>query len=229
MDTLSSSASTLKVSSALHSSHREFQHFKPPYTSYQFPWNTTTGPKSPLSNRTTSQPLHPKGALSSARCFSTTNTKTLSTKSSPITHESPTSGYAAALVEIAQNNGSLQTVRKDAEKLLKLLLLLDDAEKGEAVKEVVKRGELNRFLVVLLKLLVKRKKIDMVREVLMEFERICDELSGTNVVWVSSARKMKEDQLFGIARRVQKINGAINVKIKNFVGERPLSSFSFAF
>uniref|UniRef100_A0A2P2NYG3 Uncharacterized protein n=1 Tax=Rhizophora mucronata TaxID=61149 RepID=A0A2P2NYG3_RHIMU len=40
--------------------------------------------------------------------------------------------------------------------------------------------------------------------------------------------KMKEDKLSGIDQRVQKLNRAFNMKVKNFVGERP-SSFSFAF
>jgi F-type H+-transporting ATPase subunit delta len=54
----------------------------------------------------------------------------------------------------------------------------------------------------------------------MEFESICDELSGTRVVLVPSPKKMEEDQLFWIAKTVQNLTGAMNVKVKNFFDEK---------
>lgn len=102
-----------------------------------------------------------------------------------------------------------------------------EKEKGQIVKEVVKKGKVNRYLAGLLRMLIERNKLGMVNDVLVEFERIYDEMIGTRVVFVSSMKKMEEDELFVIAKRVQKLSGAAKVKIKNFVDDRvPLPSFA---
>lgn len=133
-------------------------------------------------------------------------------------------------------DNSLESVARDVRKLSKSLrnkqfiAFMNDPyvgvkEKGQVVKEVAEKGRLQRHLVSLLKMLVDKNKLGMVGEVLEEFARIYDELSGTRVVLVSSAKKMEEDHLFGIARRVQKLSGAMKVKVKNLIEE---SSPSFA-
>lgn len=96
--------------------------------------------------------------------------------------------------------------------------LVGEKNKGQLVKELAKKGKMNRLLVRLLKMLINRNKVTMVSEVLMEFLRIYDELSGTKVVLVSSKKKMEEGELFGIARTVQKLSGAVKVKIMNLIG-----------
>ena len=53
-----------------------------------------------------------------------------------------------------------------------------------------------------------------------EFEKIYDELCGTRTVLVSSEKKMEENQLFEIAKRVQMLSGAVNVKVRNLVEDR---------
>lgn len=95
---------------------------------------------------------------------------------------------------------------------------MGEKNKGQLVKELAKKGKMNRLLVRLLKMLINRNKVTMVSEVLMEFLRIYDELSGTKVVLVSSKKKMEEGELFGIARTVQKLSGAVKVKIMNLIG-----------
>lgn len=223
MDTLSSPVSTIKVP-ALHLAHREFYHFKTLSTSYQLPPHLTTK-YNPISNKTTTQFPYLK-TLHSPQSYTSQSS---SLRSSPNIHRNPASGYAAALVDISQCNNSLETVQKDVERLLKLLQseqaqavlanpLVGEKNKGQLVKELAKKGKMNRLLVRLLKMLIDRNKVTMVSEVLMEFLRIYDELSGTKVVLVSSKKKMEEGELFGIARTVQKLSGAVKVKIMNLIG-----------
>ncbi|XVF22321.1 hypothetical protein REPUB_Repub12eG0163000 [Reevesia pubescens] len=234
MDTLSSSVSTLKVPN-FNSTPREFCHLKTPNRQRQLPLPASS-PRcynlfSPSAKRTTissdkSTSFTHKN-LSTYPFFSTSQA-TLRLTSSPYVHQKPASGYAAALLDIAQCNSSVEAVQKDVQKLSKLLqnseiqaLLSDpflaDKEKGKTVKELAKKGKFNKHLVSLLKMLIERNKLEMVSEVLEEFERIYDELSETKVVWISSEKKIGEDGLFRIAKRVQMLSGAIKVKVRNLV------------
>ncbi|CAK7348669.1 unnamed protein product [Dovyalis caffra] len=233
MDAISSSVSTLKVP-PFHSTPRELYHFKTPHVSqsHQLPPNLTTKPNSSISNRTPSKTLSFKNL--NPPLFSNISQSSSHNSSLPV-HRNPVSGYAAALLDIAQCNSSLDIVQNDVKRLLELLQneqiqavlgspFVGEKKKGQVVKEAAKRGKFNRHLVGLVKMLTERNKVMIVSDVLMEFERIYDELSGTKVVLVSSTKRMKEDQLFRIAKNVQKSSGAVNVKVKILVDEK-LSAF----
>ncbi|KAA8520778.1 hypothetical protein F0562_014950 [Nyssa sinensis] len=227
MDTLSSSVSTFKFPN-LHSTSREFSHFRASNTSHlppQYSQLSSASKPNSISNRATSF-THKKSVSPS---FTSSHASSL--KQSPILHHKAASGYAAALVDVARCNNSLEVVERDVRRIAKLLRSeqlrafmtnpsIGYKEKGQLVKEVAEKGRFHRHLVVLLKLLVEKNKLGIVSEILEEFERIYDQLSGTRVVLVSSAKKMEEDQLFGIATRVQKLSGAMKIqpRIWKFLG-----------
>uniref|UniRef100_A0A6N2KLG2 Uncharacterized protein n=1 Tax=Salix viminalis TaxID=40686 RepID=A0A6N2KLG2_SALVM len=136
-----------------------------------------------------------------------------------------------AMLRTCRHSSMQEFPQNDVQKLLKLLQneqiqavlgspFVGEKEKGQVVQEVAKRGKFNRYLLGLVKMLIERNKVMIVSDVLMEFERIYDELSGTKVVLVSSPTKMKEDQLFWIAKTVQNRSGAVSVKVKNFFDEK---------
>ncbi|TKY61231.1 ATP synthase delta chain [Spatholobus suberectus] len=139
--------------------------------------------------------------------------------SSQIFHPDPATGYAAALVDVAHNSDSLHFVHNDVQRLLKLL------QNKNFQSPAVEHGNFHRHVVALLKMLLKKNKAGTVKRVLQEFERIYDELCGTQTVLVSSKTKMGEDQLFGIAKSVHQWSGAVRVKVKNLVQES-LPSFA---
>lgn len=127
---------------------------------------------------------------------------------------------------------------KDAKRFEKLLrnkqvhgvlndFRIGEKEKGQVVKELAEKGRFQKHLVALLKMLVEKNRVGIVGEVMEEFERMYDEFCGTKVVLVSSAKKMEEHQLLGIAQSVQKLSGAVNVKVRNLIDEKMASS-SFA-
>lgn len=89
---------------------------------------------------------------------------------------------------------------------------IDGKEKGMVVKEIAEKGRFHGHVVSLLRMLINKNKVEMVREVLEEFGRIYEELSGTRVVLVSSRGRLQEDELLGIAKRVQRLSGAAKVK-----------------
>uniref|UniRef100_A0A5B7BR79 ATP synthase delta chain n=1 Tax=Davidia involucrata TaxID=16924 RepID=A0A5B7BR79_DAVIN len=197
MDTLSSSVSSFKVPS-LHSTSREiFYHLRTPNTSHLPPHSQTqvqssaTKPNS-ISNRATKS--FTRNKFTTSPPFFTSSLK----QSPIIVHHRAASGYAAALVDVARCNNSLEVVERDVTRFSKLLLRnehlranpsVGDKERGQLVKEVAEKGGFHRHLVVLLRMLVEKNKVGIVSEVLEEFERIYDQLSGTRVVLVSSAKR----------------------------------------
>ncbi|XP_030929669.1 ATP synthase delta chain, chloroplastic-like [Quercus lobata] len=233
MDTLSSSVSTLKVPTPYPTS-RELCFFK---STPQTPQYSHLSPQTHLSSttKTTNKTITLTHKTFTPSFLSHSQPSSF-TPNSPTLYREPASGYAAALVDIAQCNNSLNTLGKDVQRFLKILrneqvqAFLDDQfmsekDKGQVIGEVAKKGRFDRHLASLIKMLIQKNKVGIVKEVLEEFERIHDELSGTQVVLVSSATKMEEDQLFGIARRVQKLSGATKVKVRNLVHDS-LPSFA---
>ncbi|OVA14751.1 ATPase [Macleaya cordata] len=251
MDTLSTSVSTNRhIHGFPSTAPRELHHqFRPPQTTHhQLPPPNShlyNKPNSLLSNRPTSPSsfTNNKTLITSSHPF----TSTAQTSSSAISkskssvgvvhHRKASCGYAAALLDIAQCNNNLNLVERDVRRFLRLIRYhdvrtiladpsMDDKTKGEVVKEIAVKGKFQKHLVVMVKMLVEKNRVCMVNEVLEEFERINDELNGTRVVWVSSAEKMKEDQLFGIARRVQNVMGATKVKVRHLINQSFLPSFA---
>ncbi|XP_031738905.1 ATP synthase delta chain, chloroplastic [Cucumis sativus] len=142
-------------------------------------------------------------------------------------HRSP-SRYAAALLDASQSTGTIHSVAKDVGRFSKLLRgkrigrvlndpLVGDEEKGRLVKEIAVKGGFERQVVKLTKMLIEKSKLSILTEVFSEFERVYDELCGTEVVMVSSSKKMEEEELIGIAKNVQRLSGAIKVKVRSFI------------
>uniref|UniRef100_A0A7C8YX71 Uncharacterized protein n=1 Tax=Opuntia streptacantha TaxID=393608 RepID=A0A7C8YX71_OPUST len=104
-------------------------------------------------------------------------------------HRRAASGYAAALVDVAQCNGVVLEVEKDVRRLLKVLRngqveefmrdgMVDDREKGEVVKELVEKGKFQGVLVGLVKMVIEKgRRVEMVKEILEEFQRIFYQLT----------------------------------------------------
>ncbi|KAJ8541913.1 hypothetical protein K7X08_016779 [Anisodus acutangulus] len=155
-------------------------------------------------------------------------------------HTRASSGYATALIDIGKCNNSLENLEKDVRRLSRWLRnehiraimtdpFVENKEKGYVLEEILSKGKFNKHLVGVVNMLVEKKKLEIVGEVLMEFERIYDQLCGTQVVLVSSEVKMERDKVWGLAKKVQELSGAEKVKIKviNLVDDKK-RSLSFA-
>jgi len=222
MDTFSSSVSNLKIPPT---TNREFYHFtrtanpsRPPQPKSHFSSNLLTQKTKTFShnNHSPSQPLKHKPS------------------SSQVFHHKPATGYAAAIIDVAQKTNTLHSVQRDVQRLLKFLQKLkfqsDDVGVVDPslVRKVVEQRKFEGHVVALVKMLMKKNKLGIIEEVLEEFMRIYDELCGTQVVLVSSKREIGEDEMFGIAKSVQKFSGAVRVRVKNLVQEESFPSSSFA-
>ncbi|KAF6136206.1 hypothetical protein GIB67_001615 [Kingdonia uniflora] len=225
METLTTSVSSLKVpglpsQTALRELHL-FRPSQPTYTSHQL----LNKQKSSISN------THVSSSTSKTTFTSSLQTTPQTASPKPIvTHRKASTGYAAAMLDIARCNNVLDTIERDVRRFLRMLRnkdlqslltssVVESKVKGEVVREIAEKGKFQKYLVALVKMLTEKNQAGMVKEVFEEFERIYDELSGTKVVMVSCSKKMEEDQLFGIAKRVQKMSGAMKVKVRHLINE----------
>lgn len=88
------------------------------------------------------------------------------------------------------------------------------------MREIMEKGKFEKVLRKMVNLLVDGNKVEMVKEVLMEFGRICGELMisvNDQVVLIESGLKMEVNQVVQIALRVQRITGAGKVKVRQLI------------
>eukprot|EP00262_Sarcandra_glabra_P003146 TRINITY_DN1365_c0_g2_i2.p1 TRINITY_DN1365_c0_g2~~TRINITY_DN1365_c0_g2_i2.p1 ORF type:complete len:242 (+),score=50.36 TRINITY_DN1365_c0_g2_i2:41-727(+) len=227
MDALSPSVSTLRVRGRPSTALREPHHLLRPSSSTHIPPHSYLSAK-PISNISAKSSSSFSTRTSHFTLPSPSQNPSLKPKTTPF-HLTAASGYAAALLDAARCKNTVDAVEFDVRRFSRLLRSRDirsimsdefigDEAKGEIVKEVAEKGRFHKQLVVLLKMMVEKKKVGLVSKVLEEFERIYDELSGTRVVLVSSKEKMKEEELVGIAKKVQEMSGAMKVKVRHAFG-----------
>ncbi|KAL2893339.1 ATP synthase delta chain chloroplastic, partial [Bienertia sinuspersici] len=102
------------------------------------------------------------------------------------------SGYAAALLDISQGNGTVLKVEKDVRRLSNLVFgnndeqvmefmrneFVEEKVKGEVVKEFIEKGKFDGNLVILVKMVVnKGQSFELLKEVLQEFLRVFHQLT----------------------------------------------------
>ena len=75
-------------------------------------------------------------------------------------------------------------------------------------------------------LLIDKNRIDCVGEVVEAFEDLYCRATDTQVALVKSAVKLEDEQQFLIAKKIQELTGAKNVKIKPLVDEDLIGGFT---
>ncbi|XP_078161621.1 ATP synthase delta chain, chloroplastic-like isoform X3 [Carex rostrata] len=186
-----------------------------------------------LSFHTKSQSLHPKSRAKShlhpsslPKSYASVHP---SSNSSTFHHRAAT-GYAAALADAACRAGTVAAADVDARRLVRRVrgVTLDptvkDTEKAEMIKHIyvsqvmklTQSGGYEKHVVALISLLAKKGKLGLLEEVMAEFSKICDKLTGTKVVVVGPSKSSGDATEFErIAREVQKTSGASRVKVRH--------------
>lgn len=154
--------------------------------------------------------------------------------------ESPARGYAGALAEAGQAGKNLEAI---AEDITKFGSCLDDPQfyqfmvnpvmaaenKKKVIQDLGASAGFQPFTVNLLSLLVDRRRAELMREVVKEFEAIYNEMLEVEVATVTSAVKLETSQLALIAKKLQSLSGAKNVKIKNVIDPSVIAGFIVKF
>jgi len=134
--------------------------------------------------------------------------------------------YATAFVNLAKDKNVLDDVRSDMDSVANLLksdekiaaflqnpVASSDKKKG-LISAIAKEAGFNDFSVNFLSLLVDKQRITAVTDICDEFESIYCEVTDTEVATVTSAAALDNDQQFEIAKKLQSLTGAKNIKLK---------------
>ncbi|KAH1120632.1 hypothetical protein J1N35_003792 [Gossypium stocksii] len=150
------------------------------------------------------------------------------------------SSYATALADVAKSNNTLDATSSDVEKVEKIFSdpqvlefftnpTIDVLKKRQVLDEIVSSSELQPHTANFLNILVDAKRIDLIKEIVKEFELVYNELTDTELAVVSSVVKLESQHLAQIAKQVQKLTGAKNVRIKTMIDPSLVAGFTIRY
>ncbi|KAK9072149.1 hypothetical protein SSX86_008581 [Deinandra increscens subsp. villosa] len=154
--------------------------------------------------------------------------------------ESAAGSYAKALAEVAVANGTLDQTVEDLATIESLFS--DDStfkyftspvvgleEKRLLLDDISSSGKLQTHVCNFLNILIERKRIDMIKEIVKEFELVYNRLTNTELAVVTSVVKLEEEYLSQIAKQVKKLTGAENVRLKTVIDESLVAGFTIRY
>ncbi|KAI3717993.1 hypothetical protein L1987_69964 [Smallanthus sonchifolius] len=154
--------------------------------------------------------------------------------------DSAAGSYAAALAEVAVANGTLDATVKDLDSIDKLFSdettynyftspVVSLEEKRSLIDDITSSGKLQIHVCNFLNILIESKRIDLIKEIVKEFELVYNKLTNTELAVVSSVVKLEEQHLAQIAKQVQKLTGAKNVRVKTVIDESLVAGFTIRY
>ncbi|XWS10254.1 hypothetical protein CRYUN_Cryun39dG0059600 [Craigia yunnanensis] len=113
------------------------------------------------------------------------------------------SSYATALADVAKSKNTLDATSSDVEKVDKIFSdpqvldffanpTIDIHKKRQVLDEIVKSSELQPQTANFLNILVDAKRIDLIKEIVKEFEMVYNKLTDTELAVVSSVVNWKK-------------------------------------
>eukprot|EP00243_Klebsormidium_subtile_P003916 TRINITY_DN17564_c0_g1_i1.p1 TRINITY_DN17564_c0_g1~~TRINITY_DN17564_c0_g1_i1.p1 ORF type:complete len:278 (-),score=68.44 TRINITY_DN17564_c0_g1_i1:309-1142(-) len=145
-------------------------------------------------------------------------------------------GYAQALMELAQSKSCLEPIHADMEKLEALIEnqdvvnflydpVADISKKQQLLATLGNDGGFNKYTINFLNLLIEKKRINTVAFVIKAFDDLYNDITQTQVATVVSAVKLENAQQALIAKKLQTLTGAKNIKLKNEVDPELIAGF----
>nr|XP_043637044.1 ATP synthase delta chain, chloroplastic-like [Erigeron canadensis] len=148
--------------------------------------------------------------------------------------------YASALADIANSKGTLKATLSDIEKIDKIFSIkptfnfftnptIPETQKHKLIQEISISGFLQPYVCNLLSLLIEKNRMNLIREIVEEFEIVYNKLTDTELALVTSVVKIDQQNLAKIAKQVRRLSGARNVRIKTVIDESLVGGFSVKF
>ncbi|KAK4390243.1 ATP synthase delta chain, chloroplastic [Sesamum angolense] len=148
--------------------------------------------------------------------------------------------YANALAEVAKSNNTLDETSNDVEKVEKLFSdeqvlkfftnpTIGEEEKRKLVDEIAKSSGLQPHVANFLNILVDMKRIDLIKEIVKEFEVVYNKITDTQVAVVTSVVQLESQHLAQIAKEVQRLTSARNIRIKTVIDPSLVAGFTIRY
>ncbi|CAF1978427.1 BnaC07g13560D [Brassica napus] len=148
--------------------------------------------------------------------------------------------YATALADVAKANNTLEPTCSDLEKLEKtfsdpkvLELFVNPTvelrKKREVIDLISESLSLLQHTSNFLNVLIDSNRIDLVKEIAKEFEAVYNKMTKTELVVVKSVVKLDSQHLAQVAKHVQRLTGARNVRIRTVIDESLIAGFTIRY
>lgn len=154
--------------------------------------------------------------------------------------DSAAESYAVALCDVAKSNGTLEKTSADLEKIENIFTedsvfdffanpIIGDEKKRELINEIAKSSELLPHVVNFLNILVDMDRMELIKEIVQEFEMVYNKITDTELAVVTSVVKLESQHLAQIAKGVQRLTGAKNVRIKTVLDPSLVAGFTIRY
>ncbi|KAG8377360.1 hypothetical protein BUALT_Bualt08G0025000 [Buddleja alternifolia] len=148
--------------------------------------------------------------------------------------------YANALADVAISNNTLDKTVADVEKLEKIFdddqvlsffanPTIPEETKRSIVDQISESSALQPHVSNFLNILVDMKRIDIMKDIVKEFELVYNRFTETELAIVTSVVQLESQHLAQIAKGVQKLSGAKNVRIKTAIDPSLVAGFTIRY
>ncbi|KAF8109939.1 hypothetical protein N665_0089s0058 [Sinapis alba] len=148
--------------------------------------------------------------------------------------------YATALADVAKANNTLESTCNDIEKLEKtfsdpkvLELFVNPTvelrKKREVIELIAESLSLLPHTANFLNVLIDLNRIDIVKEIMKDFEAVYNKMTKTELVVVKSVVKLDSQHLAQIAKHVQRLTGARNVRLRTVIDKSLIAGFTIRY
>ncbi|CAM8935888.1 unnamed protein product [Rhodiola kirilowii] len=151
------------------------------------------------------------------------------------------SSYASALADVAKATNTLEATAADVEKIEKFFSdppiaadffsspVISLEKKCEVLDQIAATCNLQPHTVNFINILVDMKRMDIIKDILKEFEIVYNKMTDTELAVVKSVVPLESQHLEQIAKGVQKLSGAKNVKIKTVLDPSLVAGFTIRY
>ncbi|KAJ8561427.1 hypothetical protein K7X08_027617 [Anisodus acutangulus] len=154
--------------------------------------------------------------------------------------DSAAGSYANALADVAKSNGTLEQTTADLEKLEKIFddeavynffvsPIVGIEKKRELVDEIVSSSSIQPHVANFLNILLDMKRVELIKDIVKEFEKVYNTITDTELAVVTSVVTLESQHLAQIAKGVQRLTGAKNVRIKTVIDESLVAGFTIRY
>jgi F-type H+-transporting ATPase subunit delta len=148
--------------------------------------------------------------------------------------------YAEALAELAQSTKSLDIVNNDIDKLSRFIAykefysflanpIIKEEKKKSIIKAIADDAKFQPSTLNFLYLLIDNKRMDLIGDIVKEFELAYNKLTDTQLAVVTSVVNLENRHLAEIAKKVQSLTGAKNVRLKTVIDPSLIAGFTIRY
>ncbi|KAJ8439114.1 hypothetical protein Cgig2_027040 [Carnegiea gigantea] len=148
--------------------------------------------------------------------------------------------YATALIDVAKSNDTLEATSADIEKIDKIfsddevyefftIPVIDMEKKRSVLDDIIQSSGFQPHTANFLNILLDMQRMELIRDIVSEFEVEYNKVTNTELAIVSSVVKLENEHLAQIAKGIQRLTGAKNVRIKTVIDPSLVAGFTIRY